>query len=936
MIKVLISLITIFSFLCSASAETKSFTINSIEVTCERKANCDALNEALKSLKRSYIDLEHFKDLLKVYVANNGIKDFSYRIIKLDNSYHLKVNASQRLKIDFIDESSFSGEYEIELPSLLPIKEEDFFDEKNIKSTVNLIQEISRERGFPDASVKINQKVSGNVINLFPKINLGKPIFIEEVSIFSKSSYIKTLLEKRFSKYQSKVFDLQLLKQEVEQAKKILIQYGYYLADINLSYKEDSEKVVSVKVSVNQTKNYTFYFEDKLFFSVEFLKKIMSDTFTSYKRELENSGAVQVIKEKYRSYGFLDTDVTVSKRNIRDVNGEKSVLYMFKVLEGERKKITGIEFRGNSFYSNSEIEKLYYSTASSQASADYFSEVYYEQFIELLKEKYISMGFVNIYIDKPVYRFYEKDSKVLFRIKEGLRTFVHKVNISGVNQKDHKGILEIITNQQTQSFNPIAFKEDLQKISRYLQAQGYYFSRIKNLQLPGLVTYNEDNTEVLINIEIETGLKLYTGEIIIVGNSKTRKILIKREIVLGEGELVTSEKIEQSRTNLLSLGIFSSVQIKPVSSRLSQADIVVFVREKDFGTIELAPGIRSDLGLKMSAALNYNNIDGMNKRVSFRGTVNKRFELSSLDETRQDESSSLIEYDTVLNFSEDHIFHSAVDFTASVSKSRKRFYAFDADIQRISFGVSQDFTQWFNVGLRYQLESISQFDATLDSEHGHFKIGSFTPSMTFDFRNRSVNSTKGALFNFTYESAMPDYGSQDNSELTIDYYKFINRNRFYIPLWEKGVLAISTAYGIQENRVNSEGIVGKIPNIKVFRLTGADIVRGYEDGEINRLINGKDISEAEVNTRAYMINVKVEPRMFLSDSTMVGVFYDAGRVFVDEFDSTQLRSSVGISFKYLTPVGSLDFDYGIKLLREEDDSGTLDSPGRLHVSIGFF
>jgi len=57
---------------------------------------------------------------------------------------------------------------------------------------------------------------------------------------------------------------------------------------------------------------------------------------------------------------------------------------------------------------------------------------------------------------------------------------------------------------------------------------------------------------------------------------------------------------------------------------------------------------------------------------------------------------------------------------------------------------------------------------------------------------------------------------------------------------------------------------------------------------------------------------------------------------VDEFSTDDLRSSVGLSFKYVTPVGTLDFDYGIKLLRKKDSSGTLESPGRLHVSIGFF
>ena len=68
----------------------------------------------------------------------------------------------------------------------------------------------------------------------------------------------------------------------------------------------------------------------------------------------------------------------------------------------------------------------------------------------------------------------------------------------------------------------------------------------------------------------------------------------------------------------------------------------------------------------------------------------------------------------------------------------------------------------------------------------------------------------------------------------------------------------------------------------------------------------------------------------------MGVFFDAGRVFVDEFKPFDLRSSVGAGLKFLTPVGSLDFDYGVKLQRRTYPDKKRDSVGRFHLSIGFF
>ena len=73
------------------------------------------------------------------------------------------------------------------------------------------------------------------------------------------------------------------------------------------------------------------------------------------------------------------------------------------------------------------------------------------------------------------------------------------------------------------------FQVDLDAINSYLKGQGYYFTRIKNVNLSSLVTYKEDNSLVDLLIEIDTGHKLYADEIIIIGNHKTRKLLIERD-----------------------------------------------------------------------------------------------------------------------------------------------------------------------------------------------------------------------------------------------------------------------------------------------------------------------------------------------------------------------------------------------------------------------
>jgi len=941
MIKIILSLTLLFSFLATAS--TTSFHIDDVDINCLSNDECFHLNENFKSLKRNYVDLGHFKNILKLYVANAGVKELSYSLDSINGKRILYINAIQKKKIKTLLPVIFKNQKEIELPPVLPIREEEFLDNQKIKSTIKLISDVAKDKGYPDANIeyKIFEKKSD--VDLQFIVDLGRPIIVGDLTINSASSFIKRYVEKKVFYHIDSNFDIDQLKIELEKTKELLQHFGYYLIDFDFKYRFIDKYTITLYVDVKNTTKYVFYLKNSKFFSDYDLKLFLKNDFKSSNREQTKENLEQALKDHYEKFGFLNVKIKSDDFESIDIHGDRTKYYNLVISEHKRSKIDKIRFKGNNFYSRKKLLSFYEKFSSEQASNDYYDFDNYQNYAIFLKDKYIQNGFVSVLIEPPTIQIEYKTNKpsVLFKIREGVRSKVSSINIKGLTKELEDSIRNKITLSEEQYFNPVAFKSDLEMIQTDLLESGYYHSRITNLNDErSLVKYKYDNSAVEIDIDIDVGVKMYVNDIIILGNSKTRKILIKRELDIREGDLISTQKLNNSKNNLLRLGLFSSVQIQPVSKNRTKTDLLVYVREKDFGSVEIAPGVRSDIGLKISAALNYNNIDGMNKRISLKGTLNRRFDLNSLDERRRKESSSLLEYDTSADYSENHLFHSDYDFGTTLTFARKRFYSFDADIQRIGYSIGRDFSRWFRTSFRQQIERISQFDATLDDEDGHFQIGSFTPSFTFDFRNRSINPTSGALLEISNEIANNFFFSENSDELKIDYYKLISRNKFYLPLSDRVTLAMSGTFGIQENKatnMKSDGTMeGYIPNIKVFRLSGSDIIRGFDDTEMNTLVSGQDISEVRVNSRAYMVNFKIEPRYNLSDTTVFGLFYDAGRIFINELDMGELRSSVGFSFKYLTPVGTLDFDYGIKLLRKEDSSGRVESPGRLHVSIGFF
>ncbi len=919
------------------------FTVNSVNVNCLDGGQCSDLEESFRSLRRTYFDTEHFERVLKIYIANEGVKELSYEVIQKKENNILNLLVSSKKRINEILSPKFVGEHSIELPAIFPVKRLDYFDVQKVRSSEKLITEIANERGFPDAKVdtKVSEKGRSGV-NIRFVVDLGRPIKVKTINISTRSNFLKDFIKKKILYHQKSPFNIQVLKNEIEELRGLFRQYGYYLVNFDLKYRFRSRYSVELFLEVKNVDKFAFYFTGSNFLSDAELKNSASESLISSGRSLSVENYIQDMNEVYKRYAFLETKIKGKEIVKVGSDGEVTRYFEFLVNEGPRARVSDIVFKGNEFFSSNELNDLYYSQSSSQASAGFYDLLNYDNFTVFLRDKYISNGFVSVFIDKPSVHYNPKKKavNVTFKIREGVRSRISSLTIKGVPFELETLLKSGLNNQKSEYFNPILFKQDLENIISSLQAKGYYYAKIINREERKLVKYKMDNTLVDINIELHLGAKLYADDIIILGNTFTRKILIKRELEFSTGDLVTSKNLQDSKNNLQRLGIFSSVQIKPVSIDRSKTDILIFVREKDFGTFELAPGVRSDIGFKLSSIISYSNIDGMNKRITFKGTVNKRFDLTTLDERRRKESSSLVEYDTSINYSEAHLFHSPFDFSTSISKIRRRFFTFDADIQRANVTLGFDYNRWLRVSSKYQIETISQFDATNDRDHGHFQIGSITPALNFDFRNRTINPRRGSFHELSYELANPALFSQEDKELTIDYYKLISRNKMYFPLSPDVTLAVLGTFGIQENRATDENtedeISGYIPNIKVFRLSGIDLVRGFDNSEINRLSSGEDISTNPVTTRAYMVNLKVEPRLNINDSMVLGVFYDAGRLFVDEVELDKLRSSAGLSFKYVTPVGTLDFDYGIKLLRKRDSSGRLESPGRLHVSIGFF
>lgn len=894
-----------------------------IEIVCEQTTRCE-------NLKKQLADLSKLKEVnpltvMKLLLRDGKIFSPVYRRIGdrviLEVEFKpviqtVKITSKQKKDLEIVERS-------------LDVNIGEIYDSEKLKRMNLLVLKYLSDIGYNSPVIKAKVENQKNSIAINFDLDLGKPSVVKKINIKSKYNWIIEFYNQRLQVIKDKPFNFNNFKKLVDSINLNLREYGHYLID----YDIDPQRVgndVEINLNLSNEELYIFDFKNKLI-GKRIASELISKSFAKYKSSFDSTKLIEELKLYLYQKGYVEPKIVVKDKNYLNSFNIKTILRTVEVQFGERTKVRGVFFKGNFFFSEAKLKQMFYSDAFDLASRDLFDPEYYKFFASNLRREYIRNGFVQNDLNKNNFIFSRNKEFVdlVFTIKEGVRAFVDTIEIKGVDKNLESLIKSKMKTKSNESFDPLSFEKDLIKVLDMVRDEGFYNARIVNVKDENMVVYSADYTNVKINLEVELDKKIILKNLYYVGNERTKSFIIEREVPIKKNDLITPNVVKKIKSNLNNLGLFKTVSVNPLmdESNSSETDLVITVEEKPYQVYELAPGFRTDLGFKLSFKADSLNVWGRNHTLSFQSQVNRRISNEALDLTRANVDQNFIESSVRLNFLARDVIK-GVDNNTSISYQERRFYSFDAKINRFNNTVSTNLTNRLATSIRYQFEDIKQFDATDLLDEGQFRIGAFTSSFVYDLRNKKINPTRGSFYNFSVEYAHPNFKSDEN----VEFYKVVSRNNFYLPI-SNWVMAFYVSLGYQQNLAGDNT---SIPDIKAFRLTGSDTVRGFDFEEINRLSNGDLLANSTFSNDAYLINLKFEPRYYINDNMVMGFFYDAGRVFLEKPDFSDLRSSVGLTFKYLTPVGSLDFDYGLKTLRKKNSDGTLESPGRIHISIGFF
>lgn len=605
--------------------------------------------------------------------------------------------------------------------------------------------------------------------------------------------------------------------------------------------------------------------------------------------------AEQEIKRQYLSQGkygaSVKTVVTPLERN--------RVAVRFDIEEGAVSKIRDINIVGNKAYSIEDLRAQFLLTTPNWMSwwnkDDQYSKQKLNADIETLRSFYMNKGYLEFNVDSTQVSITpdKKDIYITINITEGEKYTISEVKLAGETLVPEDELRQLIQVQAGDTFSREKVTQTSKAISDRLSNDGYAFSNVN--PVPEI---NKEKHTAAFTFFVDPGKRVYVRRINVVGNTRTRDEVIRREVRQLESAWYASNKIDRSKERLVRTDFFSDVNVETpaVPGTADQVDLNISVTEKSTGSVQFGAGLSSNEGVVFGITVNQNNFLGTGNRVSAQvntGKVNTTYSLSYTDPyfTPDGVSRGIDVYRRDVNTSSLNIG----TYNTSSYGGGVRFGIPLNERDGLNFGLSADFT---SVDLTD--ESPQQYKDFCEKASGCTSNSLVTTAgWTHDSRDSIMFTTKGVLQRLSGELALP--------VLDLEYYKIDYKHAWFKELFTGYTLMLNGEIGYADSYGDR-----KYPFFKNFYMGGVNTVRGYDNGSLGPrsidTVTGNDFALG--GTKRLLGNAELYipiPGLKESKQFRLSAFLDAGNVFGTDasYDFGELRYSTGVGLSWISPFGPL-------------------------------
>ena len=670
---------------------------------------------------------------------------------------------------------------------------------------------------------------------------------------------------------------------------------------------------------------------------------------------------VEKVKQAYVEKGFFLAEVTYGLKPVEDEPGKVDILII--ISEAAETVVRKITFIGNQAFTDDELRKHmltrvggYLSVVTKKAGGVFNKEAFQGDF-QMLKAYYSDQGYLDATIKDPELSL-SPDRRFVYitiPVDEGPQYRIGRIRAKETLARNEKALYD--ERVLAESISPVLKEGDvasmgkvqtiIQDIERRYKDAGHAYVNV----IPD-ARQDKENLKLYMTLEVGKGPLVYVERINISGNDKTADKVIRREMVLREGDLYSETGKEVSEFNVMRLGYFTDATLSTAQGSAEDRIVLnVEVTERLTGTFQVGAGFSTIENFVLQAQIQYDNFLGRGTTVTLIAQISSLRRLFNLAYVTR------------------YFLDSRWNFSFNVFNSRNVFPSFTRDSTgvRVSWGYPIPRVPNLILFAGYSFEYVkvgfgsfgygsggglygagayaSQYSssALITNLFNNGITSAITTRLRYDTTDNYLFPTEGMRHEIGAEFASKYLGSQNQ------FNRYDANFRFYFPIIRskqpfRAWLVFKTR--LMLGFIHSPQDKG-VPIFERYfpgGIYGDGGIRGYRLRSLGPLIQVQSSSDPTASLYPYGIggnfltalNLEFEFMMVPPANIKGVVFMDIGNAFNTEplycvapnpselpkadpcssFSLKALRRSVGFGFRWQSPIGPLRFEWGFPLDRQ--------------------
>ena len=718
-----------------------------------------------------------------------------------------------------------------------------------------LLSSNSRAEVINSISVEGNNRISTETIIMFSEAKINEDLNANDLNQILKKLYKTNFFELVSVKIENNILDIKIKENPIIQ---------------NIDY----EGIKSNELLENIKKNVI-------------LKSRSSFNEITLEKDKEK------INSSLKELGYYFSEINISIEKLED----NKINLIYNISLGKKSKIKKISFIGNKIYKDKKLKSVIlsqeYKAWKFLSGRKHLNEAMIKYDKRLLKNFYLNKGYFNVVINSSFAKMInDEEFELIYNIEANPKLFFGKLNLnlpSDFSKSNYEKLEKFFKKLENEPYSLYQVENIIEKIENITINEQYE-------SIKATVKENISLNKINITFNIEETEKLFIERINIFGNNITRESVIRNQIEIDEGDPFNDILYTKSLNNIRSLNFFESVSGEILEGNKYNSKVInISVTEKPTGEIFAGVGTGTN-GNNLSFGVKENNYLGRGVKVD-----------TNLSLSEEKIKGKLLISNPNFKNSDKNLDLSI----ESTSTDRLSSSGYKSNVTGFSVGTKFEYLDDLILGLSTKnlIEKItvhSTASTKQKEQEGNYFDSFIGLDFNYDKRNQKFQTTSG-FYSF-YAIDIPVLSETNTLN---NFYNY----KVYKELFENNISTISLLFK------STNSLSGDDVKLSERLYIPGNKLRGFESGKVGP----KDQSDYIGGNYITTVNATTTIPKLLEDVQNIDLvmFADVGNIWGVDYnsslDNSEIRSSIGVSLDWLTPVGPLSFSLAQALSKQDSD-----------------